>query len=65
MDGFAYLGTLPLSNAEIGREVGQAAQAWAGIQAALPQAGTASTKQLLSLRRNTGRRKTYPLRNQF
>ncbi len=40
--GFAYLETLPLSNAEIGREVGQAAQAWAGLQAALSQAGTAA-----------------------
>jgi AmiR/NasT family two-component response regulator len=42
VDGFAYLETLPLSNAEISREVGQAAQAWAGLQAALSQAGTAA-----------------------
>ena len=42
VDGFAYLEALPLSNAEIGREVGQAAQAWSGFRAALPQAGTAA-----------------------
>ena len=42
LDGFAYLQTLPLGNAEIGRKVGQAAQAWAGLQAALPQAGAAA-----------------------
>ena len=42
VDGFAFLETLPLSNAEIGREVGQAAQAWADLRAALLQAGAAA-----------------------
>lgn len=40
--GFAYLEALPLSNDEISREVGRAAQAWAGLQAALPEAGAPS-----------------------
>ena len=40
LTGFAYLETLPLSNEEISREVGRAAQAWAGLQAALSAAGT-------------------------
>ncbi len=42
VEGFGYLETLPLSNAEIGREVGQAAQAWASLQAVLPEAGAAA-----------------------
>ena len=40
--GFAYLEALPLSNEEIGREIGQAGRAWAGLQAALSEAGTAA-----------------------
>jgi len=40
--GFVYLNALPLSNAEIGREVGQAGQAWGSLQAALSQARTAN-----------------------
>ncbi len=39
--GLAYLEGLPLSNAEIVRELGQATQAWTCFQAALAQAGTA------------------------
>ncbi len=46
--GFAYLETLPLSNAEIGREVGLAGQAWLGLQAALPQAGAAAGRDSIA-----------------
>ena len=48
LDGFAYLETLPLSNAEIGREVGLAGQAWVGLQAALPHAGAAAGRDSIA-----------------
>jgi len=39
VEGFAYLGRLPLSNAEIGGELAQAAQVWDRFQAALASLG--------------------------
>ncbi len=40
VDGFAYLGCLPLSNAEIAGELAYATQAWERLQAALMQLET-------------------------
>ena len=42
VEGFAYLGALPLSNAEIGGELARATQAWTRFEAALAQIGTAT-----------------------
>ena len=39
VEGFAYLGRLPLSNAEIGGELAQATQVWDRFQAALARLG--------------------------
>ncbi len=40
VEGFAYLNSLPLSNAEIGGELARATQAWERFQVALVQIGT-------------------------
>ena len=40
MAGFAYLTALPMTNAEIAAELGQATLCWDALQAALPQAAT-------------------------
>ncbi len=47
--GFVYLNALPLSNAEIGREVGQAGQAWTSLQTALSQAQTAAGQSSIAI----------------
>ncbi len=46
--GLTYLEALPLSNAEIVRELGQANQAWTEFQAALAHAGTASGQDAIA-----------------
>jgi len=42
LEGLVYLQTLPLSNAEIARELDEALQAWEALQPALAQPGTAA-----------------------
>ncbi len=42
LEGMVYLQTLPLSNAEIARELGEALQAWEALRLALAQPGTAA-----------------------
>ena len=42
LEGLVYLQTLPLSNAEIARELGEALQAWEALRLALAQPGTAA-----------------------
>jgi len=45
VEGLVYLTALPLSNAEIGGELGRATEAWRRLQAALPQLGTAAGRE--------------------
>lgn len=49
VQGFAYLDALPLSNAEIGGELGRAAQVWERLQAALEQVGTQAGQEAISV----------------
>ncbi len=45
LEGLVYLQTLPLSNAEIARELGEAVTAWEALLPALAQPGTAAGRE--------------------
>lgn len=49
LDGFAYLGRLPLSNAEIGGELAQATRAWERFQAVLMQPDTRTGQDAMAV----------------